>query len=246
MHFFDKINIIILIGGDFTMKKLLVADDEKSIRDIMKKYLENENYEVHPFENGDELLDYFKRYSADMIILDIMMPGTSGYDICREIRKTDDIPIIFVSAKDDELDKILGLELGSDDYLSKPFSPRELVARVKSIFRRIDRIQQLSNHNHLTILKDISIYPEERKITSKDIELSFTKKEYDLFFFLAENKNKVFSREQLLNQIWGFEYIGESRIIDDVVKRIRKKLSNVDSMVKITTVWGFGYKIEDR
>lgn len=228
------------------MKKLLVADDEKSIRDIMKKYLENENYEVHPFENGDELLDYFKRYSADMIILDIMMPGTSGYDICREIRKTDDIPIIFVSAKDDELDKILGLELGSDDYLSKPFSPRELVARVKSIFRRIDRIQQLSNHNHLTILKDISIYPEERKITSKDIELSFTKKEYDLFFFLAENKNKVFSREQLLNQIWGFEYIGESRIIDDVVKRIRKKLSNVDSMVKITTVWGFGYKIEDR
>lgn len=228
------------------MKKLLIADDEKSIRDIMKKYLENENYEVHPFENGDALLDYFKRYSADMIILDIMMPGTSGYDICREIRKIDDVPIIFVSAKDDELDKILGLELGSDDYLSKPFSPRELVARVKSIFRRIDKIQQISNHAHLTILKDVSIYPEERKITSKDIELNFTKKEYDLFFFLTENRNKVFSREQLLNQIWGFEYIGESRIIDDVVKRIRKKLSSVDSTVEITTVWGFGYKIEDR
>jgi len=228
------------------MKKLLIADDEKSIRDIMKKYLENENYEVHPFENGDALLDYFKRYSADMIILDIMMPGTSGYDICREIRNMDDIPIIFVSAKDDELDKILGLELGSDDYLSKPFSPRELVARVKSIFRRIDKIQQISNHTHSTVLKDISIYPEERKITSKDIELSFTKKEYDLFFFLTDNRNKVFSREQLLNQIWGFEYIGESRIIDDVVKRIRKKLSSVDSTVEITTVWGFGYKIEDR
>jgi len=177
----------------------------------MKKYLENENCEVYPFENGDELFDYFKYHSADMIILDIIMSGTKGYDICRKLRKTTDIPIIFVSAKDDEFDKILKLELGSDGYLSKSFSPRELVARIKNIFRRMDNIQQVADHNHLIGLKDISIYPEEKKITSKDIKLNSTRKEYDLFLFLIENKSKVFNREQLLNQVWGFGYKIEER-----------------------------------
>jgi DNA-binding response OmpR family regulator len=224
------------------MKTILIADDEKSIREIIKTYLENSGYTVKSFENGDALLEYFQSHGGDLAILDIMMPGSDGYEICRKLRRDSDLPIIFVSAKDEEFDRILGLELGSDDYLSKPFSPRELVVRVKNLFRRIDQSSQ-SKPQALTLLNTI-IYPEQRKVLSGDSEISFTKKEFDLFLYMCSHKNRAFSRNQLIEEVWGFEYIGETRIIDDVIKRIRKKLTASLSTVVITTVWGYGYKIE--
>jgi DNA-binding response OmpR family regulator len=180
-----------------------------------------------------------------MLILDIMMPGIDGYTLCKEIRKISDVPIIMVSAKDEEIDRILGLELGSDDYISKPFSPRELVVRVKTIFRRIkdkDAILVEPPRNELRCV-DIMVYPDERRILKDETELDLTPKEYDLLFFLIKNKNKVFTREQLINNIWGYDYIGDIRAIDDLVKKVRKKLSEAASILQITTVWGYGYKI---
>ncbi len=224
-------------------KTILIADDEKSIRDIIKKYLENEGYLAIGFDSGEKLLDYYLSNGGDMIILDIMMPGRNGYEICRELRKSSDIPIIIVSAKDEELDLILGLELGSDDYLAKPFSPRELVARVKSLFRRIDKT--IKNNDDSIHFQDLTIYLKQRNILKDNQEILFTKKEYDLLYFLIKNKNNVFNRDQLIENIWGYDFIGETRIIDDVIKRIRKKLKEYHSNVEITTVWGYGYKVKE-
>jgi len=173
-----------------------------------------------------------------------MMPGMDGYTLCREIRKTSDVPIIMVSAKDEEIDKVLGLELGSDDYISKPFSPRELVARVKTIFRRVRNDTPTVDSKRREIrCQDIVILPDERRILKNDSEIELTVKEYDFLLYLVENKNRVFTREQLINSIWGYDYAGDTRAIDDLVKRIRKKLSDAGSRLEIVTVWGYGYKI---
>ena len=231
------------IGGLMMKKTILIADDEMSIRDIIKKYLENEGYAAISFDSGEKLLDYYLSNGGDMIILDIMMPGRNGYEICRELRKTSDVPIIIVSAKDEELDLILGLELGSDDYLAKPFSPRELIARVKSLFRRIDKTTKSIDDS--IIFQDLTLYFKQRNIEKDHQEILFTKKEYDLLYFLIKNKNNVFNREQLIENIWGYDFIGETRIIDDVIKRIRKKLKECHSNVEITTVWGYGYKVKE-
>jgi DNA-binding response OmpR family regulator len=173
-----------------------------------------------------------------MLIIDIMMPGMDGYTLCRELRKISEVPIIIVSAKDEEIDRILGLELGSDDYMSKPFSPRELVARVKTIFRRIKDMDDNfaeSPDNTISCL-DITIFPDERKTLKDETELDLTPKEYDLLIYLIKNKNKVFTREQLINNIWGYDYIGDTRAIDDLVKKVRKKLTESASDLQITTV----------
>ncbi|MCX7772113.1 MAG: response regulator transcription factor, partial [Clostridia bacterium] len=178
--------------------------------------------------------------------LDVMMPGISGLDVCREIRKNSEVPIILVSARDETFDKVLGLELGSDDYIAKPFSPRELVARIKTIFRRIkepsDQTAQETKKQDIKI-RDITIRVTERTAYRGIDPLDLTTKEYDLFFYLASNKNMVFNREQLLNAVWGDDFYGDARSVDDLVKRIRKKLSAIGSELEITTVWGYGYKI---
>ncbi len=227
-------------------KLIYVVDDEKRIRDLIKSYLIKEGYDVKVFEDGDEAVRTFHEAAPDMMILDIMMPGMDGYSVCREIRKNSEVPIIMVSAKDDEIDRVLGLELGSDDYISKPFSPRELVARVKTIFRRVSKsASEINDNNRRNTIscKDVVITPEERSISvnRKDIEL--TSKEYDFLLFMIQNKNKAFTREQLLNSIWGYDFIGDTRAVDDLVKRVRKKLSSAGSKLEIVTVWGYGYKI---
>ncbi|MBN2852663.1 MAG: response regulator transcription factor [Clostridia bacterium] len=226
-------------------KEIFVVDDEKKIRDIIKIYLDNEGYDVSCFESGEDMLQSFNIKTPDMIIIDIMMPGMNGYDICREIRKKSDVPIIIVSAKDETFDKVLGIELGSDDYMVKPFSPRELVVRVKNIFRRVEKSAGSSvlKKNRLKI-KDIEIFKDERKILCHTREIVLTTKEFDLLVFLVENANKAFKRDQLIDRVWGYEVILETRLVDDVVKRIRKKLIENESQVEITTVWGYGYKIE--
>ncbi len=228
------------------IKTIYIADDEKKIRDLISLYLTNEGYHIIGFKDGNSLLLKLTEKIPDMVILDIMMPGINGYDVCKEIRKKSNIPIIMVSAKDEPFDKILGIELGSDDYLAKPFSPRELVARVKNIFKRIGNASKIadSESNQLTV-KDIIIYKDQRKIINGSGEILLTTKEFDLLLFLIENKNKVFNRSQLIDHVWGYEYVLETRLVDDVIKRIRKKLKDKGSILEITTVWGYGYKVEE-
>lgn len=229
-------------------KMIYVVDDEPKIRELIKTYLLKEGYDVEVFPDGKIAYESFLRIPSDMLILDIMMPGMDGYALCREIRKSSEVPIIMVSAKDDEFDRVLGLELGSDDYISKPFSPRELVARVKSIFRRIKDEPQVIHELRTSEIKcmDIVLYMDERRVVKDRNEIELTAKEYDFILFLAKNKNRVFTREQLINSIWGYDYIGDTRAIDDLVKRVRKKIADAGSQLEITTVWGYGYKISDQ
>jgi DNA-binding response OmpR family regulator len=223
---------------------IYVVDDEQKIRDLIRSYLIKEGYEVEVFPEGKSAYDAFTVKVPDMMVIDIMMPEMDGYSLCREIRKTSDIPIIMVSAKDEEIDRILGLELGSDDYISKPFSPRELTARIKTVFRRIrtapDVIQAPVKQFKCN---DVIIFLEERKVLVDKTEAELTTKEFELLLYLVENKNRVFTREQLISSIWGYDYIGDTRAVDDLVKRIRKKLGKAGSSLEITTVWGYGYKI---
>lgn len=224
-------------------KLIYIIDDEENIRELISKYLLKEGYSVKMFKNGDELLTAIRIERPDMLVLDIMMPGMDGFELCREIRKDNNVPIIFVSAKDEEFDRILGIELGGDDYLSKPFSPRELVVRIKAIFRRME--PQAENRNVINI-ENIRMLKDERRVLCDAFNIEFTNKEYDLLLFLAENKNRVYTREQLLNSVWGYDYIGDARAIDDLVKRIRKKLVEKGSTLEIKTVWGYGYRIDEQ
>ena len=181
-----------------------------------------------------------------MLILDIMMPEIDGYGICSLIRLNSYVPIIFVSAKDSESDKIVGFKLGGDDYLTKPFSPLELIARINSIFRRIDLEKSHMNYTQITRLADISINIDTKQAEANGKPLSLTVMELSLLHYLIENKNRAISRDELLDKIWGFENKVETRATDDMIKRIRKKLSDANSSLKIHTIWGFGFTIYDK
>lgn len=224
------------------MRHIFVVDDEKNIRELVKKYLEKEGYCVTLLENGVDLINKMKELRPDLIVLDIMMPGIDGIELCKEIRKISDIPIIFISARDEEFDRILGLEIGGDDYLSKPFSPRELVVRIKNIFRRLGKKEE---NGEIISIKDLKLDITRRFVEKDGEELKLTTKEYELMDFLFRNKNIPFTREQLIEKIWSYDYLGDLRVIDDLVKRIRKKLRKINSELEISTVWGYGYKISE-
>ena len=224
------------------IKRIYIADDEENIRNLIKAYLIKEGYKVQAYNTGDKLLEAFNSDRPDMVILDIMMPGSDGYEICREIRKKSRIPIIFISAKDEEIDRILGLELGSDDYISKPFSPREMVVRVKNIFKRIDEKEE---EKQVINCRDLVINVNERSVKINGVELDITNKEYELLYLLCVNKNQAFSREKIIEKIWGYDYVGEARPVDDLIKRLRKKLKTEKGSFKIKTIWGYGYKVEE-
>lgn len=228
-------------------KVIYVVDDEQNIRDLIKTYLLKEGYDVTVLADAKEAFELFMRRPADMMIIDVMMPGMDGYALCREIRKTSEVPIIMVSAKDEEIDKIIGLELGSDDYISKPFSPRELVARVKTIFRRIkdETVHKSEKASDEMRCHDIIIIPDERTVMKDNIKIDLTTKEYEFLCFMVKNRNRVFNREKLIESIWGYDYVGDTRSVDDLVKRIRRKLAEVSSSLEIETVWGYGYKIKE-
>lgn len=224
------------------MKKIVVVDDEKRIREIIVMYLVKEGYEVADFDNADEAYEYFKNNHIDLMVLDIMMRGTNGLDLCKKIRRESDIPIIFVSARNEELDRILGLELGADDYLSKPFSVRELIVRIKNILKRSENIVGHKDESILNV-KELAIYPDQRIVKIIDKEIQLTTKEYEVLKYLVENKGYPLSRDKIIQNIWGYEYDGYDRNVDDTVKRLRKKLKESGSSVEIQTVWGFGYKV---
>lgn len=226
------------------MKHIFVIDDELEIRSLIIKYLEKEGYKTTSFTSGKQVPSEVARLKPDLLVMDIMMPGMDGLEVCREIRKVSDVPIIFVSARGEEIDRIIGLEIGADDYLSKPFSPRELLVRIKNIFRRLDRnteTRQLAS----VMVADVELIADQRRVVVSGDTVNLTGKEFDLLKTLIENINVPLTREQLLEHVWGYDYFGEIRIVDDVVKRVRKKLKDAESTMEIKTVWGFGYKIED-
>ena len=232
------------------MSKLIyVVDDESNIRTMMQLFLENEGFTVETFKDGQEACQAFSAKEPDMLILDIMMPGMSGLELCNEIRKHANTPIIIVSARDEEIDRILGIEMGADDYMMKPFSPKELVARVKAVFRRLDGMGADKTDGNTIGCRDLVIYPAERRVAKvkdgKETDISFTAMEFDFLNFMISNKNRVFTRDQLLKNIWDYQYIGDTRAVDDLVKRIRKKLDASETDFCIDTVWGYGYKVTD-
>jgi len=229
-------------------KKLIyIADDEVNICNIIKSFLVKEGFDVETFNNGRSILEAFDKRPADMLIIDIMMPEMDGYSLCSQIRQKSSVPIIIVSAKDTEPDKIAGLTLGSDDYLTKPFSPMELVARIKSIFRRIelDKANHKNSEKGIIKISDITINQNAKQALKGDKDLGLTGMEFSLLSYLAENKERAISRNELLDKVWGFENEVETRATDDMIKRIRKKLVDANSSLKIETVWGFGFKIHE-
>ncbi len=235
--------------GELNMsdKKLIyIADDEVNICNIIKSFLLKEGYAVETFNNGRSMLDAFNIKPADMLVIDIMMPEIDGFSLCSSIRQQSSVPIIIVSAKDTETDKIAGLSLGSDDYLTKPFSPMELIARIKSIFRRIELDKAKREDARELRLGDITVKPDIKQAEFGGKSIGLTGMEFNLLYYLVENKNKAVSRGELLDKIWGFENEVETRATDDMIKRIRKKLIDNGSTLKIETVWGFGFKIEDK
>lgn len=227
-------------------KLIYVADDEVNIRNIIASFLTKEGYAIETFHSGRTVLAAFMKKPADMLIIDIMMPGMDGYEVCTQIRQISPVPIIIVSAKDTETDKIKGLTLGSDDYLTKPFSPMELVARIKSLFRRTEQALVQKTPVNILAIEDIVLDNTNKWAQYQETNINLTGMEFSLLFYLAENRNRAVSRSELLDKVWGFEYEVETRATDDMIKRIRKKLLEAGSKLVIETVWGFGFRIQEK
>lgn len=224
------------------MRTIFVVDDEENIRYIIKEYLAREGFNVETFASVEEVSERLQSGFPDMFILDIMLPGKDGLEFCKDLRTRSGLPVIFISARGDEIDRILGLELGGDDYLTKPFSPRELVARVRSIFRRsaqpIIPEEVLESGN-------LKINPNDRHISVEGREVMLTPKEYELLLLLASQPQRTFTRQELLDRVWGCDYVGGVRAVDDLVKRLRKKMRESGSNRNVKTIWGYGYRFED-
>ncbi len=221
---------------------VLVVDDDKNICQLVRLYLEKDGYAVSLAYDGEEALRAFRASSPDIVILDLMLPGLDGMDVCREIRKTSAVPIIMLTAKGETLDKILGLEMGADDYIVKPFEPKELVARVKAVLRRTQNAPKAEEQ--IVRYSGICISLVNYELTLGDKTISLPPKELELLYHLASHPNRVYTREQLLEEVWGFDYFGDSRTVDVHVKRLREKLEGYEDGWQLKTVWGVGYKFE--
>lgn len=227
--------------------KILVVDDESNIIDVSKRYLEREGYQVVEASNGLQAIEKWKSEAPDLLVLDLMMPLKDGWEVCEEIRNKDDVPIIMLTARGEEMDRLIGLTMGADDYMTKPFSPRELILRIKSILRRVNggKNSELSDKhiNHGNLVIDFGT--RSVRCNNKIIEL--TVKEFDLLWVLASHPGQVFSRNQLLNQIWDIDYYGDTTTVTVHIRRLREKIEEEPSKPKfIKTIWGIGYKFEGR
>ena len=225
-------------------QKILIVDDDNNIAELIALYLTKECFETKIVNDGEEALKEFASFHPDLIILDLMLPGIDGYQVCREIRHTSDVPIIMLSAKGETFDKVLGLELGADDYMIKPFDSKELVARVRAVLRRFQVKQPaVSSNEKCVTYPDLIINLTNYAVTYMGHQVDMPPKELELLYFLASSPNQVFTREQLLDHIWGYEYIGDTRTVDVHIKRLREKIKD-NPLWSIATVWGIGYKFE--
>ena len=228
------------------LEKVLVVDDDPNICDVLRMYLENEGYSVILSYDGEEALVKFNALKPDIILLDVMLPTLDGWQVCREVRKKSSVPIIMITAKGDTFDKVLGLELGADDYVLKPFDSKELVARVKAVLRRYQPAKPetpAASRGKVVDYPGIEINLTNYAVTVDGKNVDMPPKELELLYFLASSPNQVFTREQLLDQIWGYEYVGDTRTVDVHIKRLREKIKDHPSW-GLSTVWGIGYKFE--
>ena len=225
-----------------SMGKVLIVDDDQNICELLRLYIEKEGYDTRIANDGKAALEVFDEYNPDLIMLDIMLPELDGWQVCREIRKKSQCPIIMLTAKSELFDKVLGLELGADDYVVKPFEAKEIVARIKAVLRR-------SGTNDEDAVKEVhydklSINLTNYELRVNGVQVDTPPKEMELIYHLASNPNRVFSRDELLDQVWGFDYYGDSRTVDVHVKRLREKLEGVSDQWELKTVWGVGYKFD--
>ena len=223
---------------------IYLADDEKSIRELLHSFLASDGYTVRSFESGDALLEAFRQEPAELVILDIMMPGTDGLAVCRELRSVSDIPIILLTAKDSELDYVMGISQGSDDYLTKPFRPTILLMKVKALLRRVEMDRGKTAAEDELHYGDIRYSATENAIFYGTAPVSLTQTELRLLSYMLKQPEKAYSREELLSAVWGFDSEVETRVTDETLRRIRKKLLQAGSTVSVSTIWGFGYKLK--
>lgn len=230
-------------------QKILIVDDDENIAELISLYLTKECFDTKMVYNGEDALRAFDTYQPNLILLDLMLPGIDGYQVCRELRSTSQVPIIMLSAKGEIFDKVLGLELGADDYMIKPFDSKELVARVKAVLRRYQLPVQMpassvsEQHGNFVEYPDLIVNLTNYSVIYNGHSIELPPKELELLYFLASSPNQVFTREQLLDHIWGYEYIGDTRTVDVHIKRLREKIKGNDKWA-LTTVWGIGYKFE--
>lgn len=232
------------LGKDFKMQyKILIVDDDENICELLRLYLEKDGFETAVANDGEKAIELAAEYSPDLILLDIMLPKLDGWQVCREIRKTSETPIIMLTAKGETFDKILGLELGADDYVSKPFDTKELIARIKAVLRRSNDSEKQNQVNEVRYDK-LRINLTNYELVVNGVRIDTPPKELELIYHFASNPNRVYTRDQLLDEVWGFDYYGDSRTVDVHVKRLREKLENVSDEWSLKTVWGVGYKFE--
>ena len=230
-------------------QKILIVDDDENIAELISLYLAKECFDTKIVGDGESALEMIKTYQPNIMLLDIMLPGIDGYEVLREVRKSSNLPIIMLSAKGEVFDKVLGLELGADDYIMKPFDSKEMVARVKAVLRRFQPTMQTANTPEDTLPVEQVTYPDltinltDYSVHYKGEVVEMPPKELELFYFLASHPNQVFTREQLLDHIWSYDYIGDTRTVDVHIKRLREKFKDHPTW-KLTTVWGIGYKFE--
>ena len=224
--------------------KILIVDDEENICELVRLYIEKEGFDAIIANDGQEAVAKFNKEKPDLILLDIMLPIEDGWQVCREIRAQSKVPIIMLTAKGETFDKVLGLELGADDYVVKPFEPKELIARIRAVLRRsADSVDEKADEDELSF-DGLKINQSTYEVYIDDKKVEMPPKEFELLYFLAKNTNKVFTRDQLLDEIWGYEFFGDSRTVDVHIKRIREKLEGENRTWALKTVWGVGYKFE--
>lgn len=224
---------------------ILIADDHRQITSILSEYAKKEGYTVSIANDGKEALSMFSRNTFDLVLLDVMMPEMDGFQVCREIRKTSTVPIIMVTARGEDFERIMGLDMGADDYIVKPFSPGEVMARIRAILRRISPDLKESQDKNILHYDNLTINIEEFTVLVENEPVSLTKKEIEILYTMAKNPNKLFTRDNLLNSLWGYDYFGDARTVDSHIKRLRAKLDSYHHPNwEIKTVWGMGYKFE--
>lgn len=227
------------------MQYILIADDNADITDVLAAYVKKEGYEPVIAADGEEALRLFRQYEPVAVLLDVMMPKEDGYEVCRKIRAASDAPVILITARGEDFERVMGLDIGADDYIVKPFSPNEVMARLRAVLRRISRTDREKNENNILKAGNLEINLEEYTLYIGGQKIALTKKEIETMWTLASNPKKVFTRDNLLDSLWGYDYVGDTRTVDSHVKRLRAKLDKVEHKGwDIATVWGVGYKFE--